>query len=280
MRRRLLLVLVILCGLVPLAASPVIAQDTPAWEFGAPNTLWEGVSRPEPPATEAALPPPLSLQTMQPYAVRFDTDYASVPAITSQPTEFLVIVVREGQFAIDSTPPAGVTLTGTETGIVIYPAGSQPIPLMEPVMEGGAWVAPYYQVVPNSHLQISPDVDCLAACPLPPNTIAQANVGDIIVTQPGAICVYCLLNQNFDALTPATATDDQGLLDVFALVSASGAMDPDEDFSWIKAWESSQGVPHDTVLRDTIPAMTGDADSLIRGWAYLNPHPGCHRGPG
>ena len=265
MNRIAVIALVAVIGMAALAAPPVAAQEgDPDWRIAGPGSVWEGVARPEPPATEAVDPPPTGDRIMQPYAVFFNTDYAAVPEMREFEPEFMVVVVQDGTFALDARD--------TEPGIIVFPAQGQPIPTMQPKKDQ----RPFYELTdPLEYVQDPSGGDCTLSCPIPPGTVVQLKPGDRIVVREGTICVWCLLNANFTTQDEfdATNNDDQGLLQVFALLPAG--VSPDS-FSWIQDWEGNEAA---AATPDASPSSGTPAAATISGrtmltWAF-NPATSC-----
>jgi hypothetical protein len=249
-----------------LAAPPVAAeQGDPDWRIGAEGQRWEGVSRPEPPSTEAVAPPPAGDQIMEPYAVFFSEDYAAVPELTKLEPEFMIVVVQKGSFALDTGDK--------EPGIVVFPAEGQPIPVMQPKKDD----APYYVLTDPLEVVKDPSGgDCTLACSIPADTVVQVKPGDRIVAREGALCVWCLLNSNFEPGNAKAEYDDQGLLQVFALLKA-GALP--ESFSWIQDWEGTQTQATSGAGSEggaATPAASSPEQTML-AWAF-NPQARCRGG--
>jgi hypothetical protein len=247
-RRLTVIALVAVIGMVALAVPPVAAEEgDPTWRIGAEGERWEGVGRPEPPSREAIAPPPAGDLIMEPYAVFFSEDYAAVPEMREFVPEFMVVVVQKGNFALDTGDK--------EPGIVVFPAEGQPVRIMQPKKDD----PPYYVLTdPVEYIQDPSGGNCTLSCPVPPNAVVQLKPGDRIVAREGALCVWCLLNSNFDPGNQKAETDDQGLLEVFALLPAGASP---ESFSWIRDWESNQTAA-------TSPERT------MLAWAF-NPQARC-----
>jgi hypothetical protein len=251
-------------GMAVLATPPVAAeQSNRDWRIGGEGQRWEGVSRPEPPSTEAIAPPPDGDQIMEPYAVFFSEDYAAVPEMRGRfKPEFMVVVVQEGSFALDTGDK--------EPGIVVFPAAGQPIPVMQPKKDA----APYYELTdPLEVVQDPSGGDCTLACSIPADTVVQVKPGDRIVAREGALCVWCLLNSNFEPGNEEAEYDDQGLLQVFALLNAGASPD---SFSWIRDWEEMQAQATGGAANnggDATPAASGPEQTML-AWAF-NPQARC-----
>jgi hypothetical protein len=265
-RRPAVITLVAVIGLGALIAPPAAArQPESGWRIGVEGERWEGVGRPEPPTAEAMLPPPVGDLIMEPYAVFFSEDYAAVPEMTEFTPEFMVVVVQKGNFALD--------VADTESGIVVFPAEGQPIPMMNPRKDD----PPYYQRTdPVTYIQNPSGGDCTLACPIPADSVIQTKPGDRIVAREGALCVWCLLNSNFDPGNAKTEYDDQGLLEVFALLPAGTG--PNR-FSWIQDWESNQkdaATPSVSQRGGPMSVATNSEPTLL-AWAF-NPQARCRGG--
>ena len=263
MRRLTVIALVAVIGMGALAAPPAAAwQDAPEWRIGVEGHRWEGVSRPEPPSREAVAPPPAGDRIMEPYAVFFSEDYAAVPEMTRVEPEFMVVVVQKGNFALD---------TGAqEPGMVIFPAEDQPVPIMQPKQVD----PPYYVLTdPVEYIQDPSGGNCTLSCPVPPDAVVQLKPGDRIVAREGALCVWCLLNSNFEPGNAEAEYDDQGMLQVFALLTAGARP---ESFSWIQDWDRTQAEATTAAASmggDATPAASGPEQTVL-AWAF-NPQARC-----
>jgi hypothetical protein len=264
MRRIAVIALVTVIGTASLVTPPAVAQQgDPDWRIGGEGSAWEGVSRPEPPGTEAVAPPPTGDRIMEPYAVFFNEDYAAVPEVTKFEPEFMVVVVQKGSFALDARD--------TEPGIVVFPAAGQPIPKMQPKK----YERPYYVLTdPLEYVQNPSGGDCTLACPILPGTVVQVKTGDRIVAREGALCVWCLLNSNFT--TPdddLTNSDDQGLLLVYALLTAGASPD---SFSWIQDWERNEATAATAYPSESsgTPTAATNSERTMLTWAF-NPSTKC-----
>jgi hypothetical protein len=248
MRRWISLFIVMVIGLARLALLPAAAQEQQEWQFGknGEEVRWSGVSRPLPPADPVPAPPG-GAQVMQPYSVFFSEDYAAVPVVPD--AEFMVIVVKQGSFALDLMPPDLNVKPSDPEAFLVQPIDG-PIPILNRVSG-----EPYYE---NSNDVVLRDGSpCVSMCVIPVQTAVRIREGDKVVAKEGAICLYCLLNSSVDAT-------DQGLFDVYVLRDAGS--NP-QDFSWIRNWEDEQ----------KLQSQTSDAP-LVRAWAYLNPGSGCKDG--
>lgn len=263
MRRLAVIALVILIGMGALVAPPVAArQGGTDWRIGAQGERWEGVGRPEPPDTEAVRPPPTGDLIMEPYSVFFSEDYAAVPEMREFVPEFMVVVVQKGNFALDTGDK--------EPGIVVFPAEGQPIPVMQPKQND----PPYYLLTnPVEYIKDPAGGNCTISCPIPPDAVVQVKPGDRIVAREGALCVWCLLNSNFEPGNQEAETDDQGLLEVFALLPAGASPD---SFSWIQDWDSNQlavATPSASQGSGATTAAMSDGRTMLT-WAF-NPQARC-----
>lgn len=234
-------------ALVALSGAPVVAQGgEPEFEFGKNPAAWEGVGRPLPPSDQAALAPPGGDAVVQPFAVPLAEEYAAVPEITRFTPEFMLVVVQKGYLALD--------VGDGEAALVVFPADDAPIPFMTERGES----APYYELAaPERFVQDVGGSDCIAACPIPPDTVVQVKPGDRIVAGEGALCLWCLLNSN------GVEKDETGLLQVFPLLAPGE--DP-ESFSWIRDWDES------AISAAATPSAT--TGGTTRGWAF-NPATRC-----
>ena len=259
MRRLGIAVLVVLLGLVlpGLGAGPTSAQEggIPGCELYDVSAVfaelglnpdedsyqWEGMCRPVPQDP----PTPFGAgQVLQPYLVFFNEDYAAVPdAISGEyEPEAMVVVVREGSFALD--------VKGDNTSdIVVYGAGVE-IPRLTNFEPN----EPYYSP--------SEDEPCPQVCVLSPGEEVLLGPGDVVVAEQGGICVYCLLD------TDNERKNETGLLEVFVL--RGDAEDP-QTFSWIDSW--------DRAAEGLLPVFAQSTSSTtMRGWAFFDPSTRCKDG--
>jgi hypothetical protein len=237
MRRFVALIAVTLLGVTAAAVplSVTVAQQ----EEQAPVTgeLWEGVEQPVPvpekdsPGGEGEVAG--GDQVLRRFDVPVTMEFAAVPAV--EQTEYLVIEVVEGQFALDQ---------GATSAIIVDPADDGTIPFMTPYSPA----PPHYKLDPSgSQVTTADGTDCTYMCAIPANRVVQLDPGDTVYALPEALCVLCLQNSG------------TGLLRVSALMSATSFA---EDFSWLRAWNNKSV--------SFVPASS----KTMRAWAF-NPSPNC-----
>jgi hypothetical protein len=275
MRRLFILATVALLGILPLVVgrASVAAQEGEETTFDIITTddvAWQSVSRPRPvtqeaPSGGAGTTP---IKQLQQYEVYFGEEWAGVPVIEN--AELMVVVVEQGTFVLDLAPDEVVAPSGPAT-FVVHPSDEAAIPTMTrlavPPDPG-----PYYEPTGVNVKDASGD-DCTSMCLIPEKEIVQVKPGDTILAREGAICIWCLINQDGDP------EGDQGLLLVTPVVSATG-FDTGE-FSWVSSWDAAAAGSEITtvqVVADGTTSMSGEPVKM--GWAYFNPGPGCHRGHG
>lgn len=241
----------VLVAVALLAIGPIVAGVASAAQGGEEvNEPWVGVGPIEPPSQELVPPPPTGDTVLQPFSVPFDREYAVVPEITRFVPEFMVVFVRgEGFFALD--------VGDVEEGIVVFPAGGEPIPFMT------EWssVKPHYEVVtPAAFVQNASGGNCLSACPLPANRVVRLKPGDKIVAREGALCFWCLLNSN------GIEGDETGLLEVYPLLRTDAASGVNA-FSWIQDQSATLGA--------AAASPSPSAGRARVGWGLFNPPTNC-----
>jgi hypothetical protein len=251
MSRFILIVIVVLLGAAPLGGARAFADTEAVGGFTVgvnDDVPWQQVSRPEPVKQEDPNGGGVMTIGERPltYQVYFNQAYAAVPVIPD--AEYMTIIVAGGTFALDLRD---VEHLPTEMrNFVVDPADGHPIPLMKFVGDA----AGYYQPIDGLYVQ-SGGADCTSMCIVKPGKIVQVQTGDKITAPSKGICIWCLLNS-------------QGLLLVSPVLDQSKHA---EDFTWLVSWEKNQGAS----------ATVGAAATPTRlSWAFFNPGPGCHRGPG
>jgi hypothetical protein len=263
MRRLVVLAIVSLLGIAPIGivGRSASAQDSPTQQLAncslidyppavedgenAPSLPWEAVCRPI--AEDATLPAP-HLQTMQPYAVAFKEEFAATELIgdgtEDQPmAEFMVVLVKEGSFALDLETDK----QGNAQQVVVSTIQDH-IETLTP------WTStkPHYSTPPpnGAPLTVNGEV-CTRACPVDPNVPVLLMPGDFAVAEQGALCIYCLLNNN------------EGLLEVFVLLD--DGVDPQE-FTWIDSWDAAK----DAWDAETA-TPSASTEPVVMAWAFFNP---------
>jgi len=182
---------------------------------------------------------------VQPYAVPFKEEFAAALPIgdgtEDQPmAEFMVVYVKTGSFAIDLE----TDMKGDSQQVVVS-TPDENIQTLEP------WSAdPPHYVWNHRYLTINGEI-CTRACPIDPDMPVLLMPGDFAVAEKGALCIYCLLNNN------------EGLLEVFVLLDAG--LDS-QDFSWIRDWDNSQATAS--------ASLPVNSEPMVMAWAF-NPGTKC-----
>lgn len=247
MRRPFILVMATLFAMIPLAVSDdrVFADN--------PSPVWAGVVEIVP--VEGQYSPGQLVAggnaRMQAYQVTFNEQYGAVPQI--EDPEFMIVTVIEGEFALD---------VQQENTVIVSPAGDMIVHFMDRLEP---FDMPFYELT-TDFIQIGDGEDpCPVNCAVPADRVVQVTEGDTIVALEGAICIYCLLNQNEGVLiAQARIADVDFDLDGW-----------ENQFSWMQAMDDPDLV---------LPALDGSANggSTVRetgvmAWAF-NPHPSCRNG--
>ncbi len=265
MRRMAVLILVVLLGhlVVGVGNWSTAAQEVKKVEDCKPGIAppelglgkedsyyWEGVCRPIAPDQPAPASPGGEF-IMQPYTVYFAEGFAAVPDSRSGAfrSEFMVVIVRDGTFALD--------VKRDSPGRVVVSGAGNDIPLR------GAFDnrEPFYGERKGEILTDREGNPCIRDCEVPPDTVVQLGPGDRIVAEEGAICVYCLLGAN------NLREGQTGRLEVFVLRRAGE--DP-STFSWIASWDRAQ--------KGELPLAQRDERPVVLGWAYFDPGTRCRDG--
>lgn len=259
MRRFFILAIVALLGALPFATASrsVLAQQPPA------SLAWEGIGAPAASASKAALEQFLGaglgesaddnslVARLAAYEVPFNQELAHVPEIPDNGAEFMIVVVQTAEFAL---------LVYDET-LVVDPATPRQVEILNGLEYPQAPEQIYFERS-GTYLKDENDGNCESMCTILPGTAVLLLAGDRIIAPAGHECYYCLLN------------GDSGSLLVYPLLRAG------HDFSWtehrLAALASASG---DSGARQLDDGAT-EAPSGMMAWAFFNPGPGCHRGPG
>jgi hypothetical protein len=209
---------------------------------GQPGHWWSAVCRPIP-VLDASLAAPIEgSELLQPYVVKFAEEFgATNPSVNA---EFMVVVVREGFFALDLR-------TDTQASVVVSSPSGQ-IESLRPLGAPG-------EVTPPPHYERTGEfIPCPFGCILDPAQPVLLAAGDVAIAKKGAKCLWCLLG------TDAEKNGETGLLDVFVLLESG---DPGS-FSWIQDWETYQQGQQGRA-RD---------EQTTRAWAFSPPGSKCGGG--
>jgi hypothetical protein len=195
------------------------------------------------------------------YPVTFDNSAgpdqrAFIPEV--QGAEFMVVIVDSGEFVIDVKGP-GSFLVDPVVDRELKSSDVDKIRIMHAAILGNeVHYNPTEQFVLDEKGQ-----ECTSLCTVLPGVAIQVTDGDRIIAPAGAICIWCLINQN------EHAGETQGQLYVFPL------LDPDEGFSWADyGGGSAMAAP-----QEATPEMNGDATpeqlTEASAWAFFNPAGNC-----
>jgi hypothetical protein len=105
--------------------------------------------------------------------------------------------------------------------------------------------------------------DCTSLCTVLPGVAIQVTDGDRIIAPAGAICIWCLLNQN------EHTTESQGELYVFPL------LDDGEIFSWSQYDLGSAAAVEQGASTEPKGAATPEQLTGAAPWALFNPSTNC-----
>jgi hypothetical protein len=275
MRRLVILVFVALLGFAPLGIRSVSAQSE--------DNAWQGVTVGEPASreTESAAEPfqlladflgdpkenqaagstSVGARLDEAYPVTFTNDpnseqYAFIPEV--QGAELMVVIVKTGEFVIDVKGP-GSFLVDPVVGQELTSKDIDKIRIMHGVITGTE-----IEYTPTEQFVLDEKgYDCTSLCTVLPGVAVQVTDGDRIIAPAGAICIWCLLNQN------EHTTESQGELYAFPL------LDDGETFSWSQydlgsAAAVEQGESTEPKGDATPEQLTGAAP-----WALFNPATSC-----
>lgn len=278
MRPLLLLAVVVLVGFGPLAARSVSARS---WEG---SESWQGVTVQEripynrddpqapfqllaeflgvPPGDMAVAPESVSALLDDAYPVEFKNGEAGadhrahIPEV--QGAEFMVIIVASGEFVLDVKGP-GSFLVDPAVDPTLQSSADGMIRIMHVAIDGKeAHYTPTEQFV-----QDEKGADCTNLCTVLPGVAVQLTDGDRIIAPAGAICIWCLLNQN------EHAGETEGLLYAFPL------LDSGETFSWDEYDDGSAVAVEETSA--SVPDGDAAPEQMIQAipWAMFNPAANC-----
>jgi hypothetical protein len=279
MRRLVILGVVALLGLAPLGIRSVSAQTTEdyAWQgvtVGAPvSSLTEASAEPfqlladflgDPKASETAGPASVGARLDDAYPVEFrnptDTDLAHIPEV--QGAEFMVVIVKSGEFVIDVKGP-GSFLVDPVVGAGLESRDVEKIQIMRAEItytESGSEV----RYLPADHFVLDENGEaCTSLCTVLPGVAIQVTDGDRIIAPAGAICIWCLLNQS------EHKGESQGQLYVFPL------LDDGETFSWSQYAPGSAAAADQGATAEPNGYATPEQLTSAAPWALFNPASNC-----
>jgi hypothetical protein len=275
MRRLVILLFVALLGFAPLGIRSVSAQSE--------DNAWQGVTVGEPASreTESAAEPfqlladflgdpkenqvagPVSVgaRLNEAYPVTFKNDensehYAFIPEV--QGAELMVVIVKTGEFVIDVKGP-GSFLVDPVVGPELTSKDIDKIRIMHGVITGTE-----IEYTPTEQFVLDEKgYDCTSLCTVLPGVAVQVTDGDRIIAPAGAICIWCLLNQN------EHTTESQGELYVFPL------LDDGETFSWSQYDLGSAAAVEQGASTEPKGAATPEQLTGAAPWALFNPSTTC-----
>jgi hypothetical protein len=290
MRRLIIFAVVVLLGFAPLGVRSVSAQE---WtDYG-----WQGVTVEEPgfrgaddtsepfqlladflgapneelvegtPNAQVAGNPSIVDRLDEVYRVVFrnpsDVDLAHIPEV--QGAEFMVVIVKSGEFVIDVKGPGSFLV---DPGAGPEPASNdvEQIEIMRAEITDTETEREVRYIPTGQFVRDEKGEICTSLCTVLPGVAVQLTVGDRIMAPAGAICIWCLLHPGGDE------SDPQGMLYVFPL------LDDGETFSWShydlgSAAVAEQGATPESIGYATPEELTGTAP-----WALFNPSGNCRGG--
>ena len=280
MRRLIIFAIVALLGFAPLVVRSVSAQEQEdyAWQgvtVGKPvSFLAEGSAEPfqlladflgDPKENLAGGPASLGARLDEAYPVAFenltDTDLAHIPEV--QGAEFMVVIVKSGEFVIDVKGPGSFLIDP-----VVGPGleSSQDVEKLRIMLANITDTKSGSEVRYTDSGHFVRDAKgriCTSLCTVLPGVAVQVTDGDRIIAPAGAICIWCLLNQS------EHKGESQGELYVFPLLDAG------DIFSWSQydlgsAAAAQQGATAEPNGYATPEQLTGAAP-----WALFNPSATC-----
>jgi hypothetical protein len=281
MRRLIIFAIVALVGFAPLVVRSISAQ-TQTWE----DYAWRGVTIGQPFSSEtessaepfqlladflgdpkgnqAVGPSSVGARLNQAYPVVFenptDTNLAFIPEV--QGTEFMVVIVESGEFVLDVKGPGSYLVDPVADPGLQSSKDVEKIRIMRAEITDGEDGPEVHYASTDQFVLDEKGVDCTSLCTVLPGVAIQVTDGDRIIAPAGAICIWCLLNQN------EHVGESQGQLYVFPLLDAG------ETFSWSKYDPGSASAAQEATPGSngyaTPEEMTGAAP-----WALFNPSSNC-----
>lgn len=278
MRRLIIFAIIALLGFAPLVVRSVSAQageDSEAWQgvtvgetvplnTMAPDPafqlLTDFLGEPQEKQIKGTAPS-LSSRLDDLYPVAFENpagteQRAFIPEV--QGAEFMVVIVESGEFVIDIKGP-GSFLVDPVVDEELKSSDVDKIRIMHAAILGSeVHYTPTEQFVLDQKGQ-----DCTSLCTVLPGVAIQVTDGDRIIAPAGAICIWCLLNQN------EHAGESQGQLYVFPLLGSG------DTFSWAQYGGGSAMA----AAQEATPEMKGDTTpeqmTGASAWAFFNPAGNC-----
>lgn len=182
-------------------------------------------------------------------------------------TEFMIVIVRRGCFALDVGQQNPVDVGQQNSVVVATPRGElqtldaheegDVTSFEEP--EGSAPPGCTFTSESNATPTGSATFPCQVSCVIDPNIPVLLEEGDVAYAQKGAICLWCLIHAH------VREDDVAGGLEVLAAVNP----DDTDSFSWIQAWRQAP------LEERTLPAYMSSA-SAIRAFAFNPGGSRCH----
>jgi len=212
------------------------------------GTFWNGVCKPVP-FDPAVIPQPIpGFERLQPYAVAFMKEANGSPEVGATRrignTEFMVVIVKQGEFALD----VGTIDNVGEIGNVVVSSPSGKLAKLTETNVDGV----------TEFNETGEDFDCVFSCAILPDTPVLLKEGDVAFAKPGAICLWCLLHGKVAGVGTPVAGGVIGGLEVLALLET----DDTQSFSWIQSWNT----PEEGLASTPTALATGP--SAIRALAF------------
>jgi len=221
---------------------------------------WNGVCRPVA-LTDIAIDHPLleneQFERLQPYGVKFlrDTNSEVASATRRIPyTEYMIVIVKYGCFALDVMEPDSVLVSTPNTKLRVLDKEE------DTANDDTIFTGPDHS--PPPECTATPEgadtVDCVFTCAIDPMKPVLLQEGDVAFAKKGAVCLWCLMH--------ASSGDVPGGLEVLALIDT----DNPDSFSWIHSWDN----PDEEFEGSPTPTMHGA--SAIRAFAFNPGGSRCH----
>lgn len=272
MRRLFIFAIIALLGFGPLGILSVSAQsEGEAWQgvtvqetFAANTEAFQLLADflGEPVENIGAGTMSVSARLDDVYPVVFENEVASpehrafIPEV--QGAEFMVVIVASGEFVLDVIGP-GSFLVDPVIGPELKSSDVQKVQIMHADISGEeVYYSPTEQFVVDEKGE-----DCTSLCTVLPGVAVQVTDGDRIIAPAGAICIWCLLNQN------EHTEESEGQLYVFPL------LDPGETFSWSQFDEGSAAAVEQDATAEANGYATPEEMTGAAPWAFFNPASNC-----